>query len=245
MGNGKNKGSNFERLISKKLSRWWSEDERDDIFWRTQSSGGWSTNRRMAGQTTSTQQGDIQALDPVGQPLLEALCIEVKIGYGKWSVLDCIDRPSRGVTQTFELFLKQVVEDWKSTNGKSAYPCIIAKRDMREPTIFLPWPLYLKIKDAYGIDFFHKNKCFAMNIRCEHYEHPITALLLDDFLDWCSPQFFKDKLWKNTPDFAPHRWELKKGTEIKPQPEVKKEEPVVNNRVNRRTIFSTAEGDGR
>jgi len=230
--NGKNKGSNFERLISKKLSLWWSEGKRDDIFWRTQSSGGWNTNRRLLGKKTSSQFGDIQAIDPIGQPLLEALCIEIKIGYGKWSILDCIDKPEKGAEQTFETFIKQVLKDWRSTNGKCAYPCIIAKRDMREPIIFIPWPLYLKIKDMYGIDRLFTDRTFAMNIRCPEYEYPIIVLKLADFFDWCPSQFFKDRLWKNKPDITPYKlknFEQKDKNERRP----------VNNKISRRTIFST------
>ncbi len=236
MGNGKNKGSNFERLISKKLSKWWTDGKRDDVFWRSQSSGGWNTIRRIAGQLTSTQYGDIQAIDSIGKPLLEALCIEVKIGYGKWSVLDCIDKPAKGAEQVFESFLKQVLNDWKSINNNCSYPCLIAKRNMRKPIIFIPYPLYSKIRSVYGIKYFDSKKSFLMCIKSYLYEEMIIAMAFDDFLQWCRAQFFKDRMWKNKPDIAPYK---PKDSEQK----IKKEEPVTNNKISRRTLFSTKENE--
>ena len=72
------KGSAFEREIAKLLSLWWSDCERDDIFWRTQTSGARATSRKRRGQDTFGQYGDIQACDPVGQPLLDCCIIEIK-----------------------------------------------------------------------------------------------------------------------------------------------------------------------
>jgi len=42
------KGGEFERDISRFLSRWWTYGERDDVFWRTSASGARATTRSLA-----------------------------------------------------------------------------------------------------------------------------------------------------------------------------------------------------
>jgi len=59
MKNPKNKGSSFERYISKKLSLWLTNQERDDCFWRTSNSGGRFTERNKKNKITENQEGDI------------------------------------------------------------------------------------------------------------------------------------------------------------------------------------------
>jgi len=76
--NGKCKGSEFERVISKKLSLWLSEGEDDDLFWRTQGSGGRHTQRKKKGKETKNQEGDITSTHPSTQMFSEKICIECK-----------------------------------------------------------------------------------------------------------------------------------------------------------------------
>lgn len=77
----KGKGSAYERDFCKRLSLWFSGNRRDDIFWRSQNSGGRATQRKKTQQTTYGQSGDIQAVDPIGQPLMNLFTIELKKGY--------------------------------------------------------------------------------------------------------------------------------------------------------------------
>ena len=104
-----NKGGNFERLICKQMGLWWTDGERDDIFWRTSQSGGRATTRSKSGKQTFGQYGDISATDPIGQPLLDACSFELKIGYKKWSYQDSVDKSlKKAAEQTIEKFIKQV-----------------------------------------------------------------------------------------------------------------------------------------
>ena len=82
------KGSAFERQICKELSLWWTYEDRDDIFWRTSNSGGRAIRRSKKKKQTFGQYGDIQAVDPIGQPLMDVLTFELKCGYPGVSVLD-------------------------------------------------------------------------------------------------------------------------------------------------------------
>ena len=74
-GGGKRKGSGFERLIAKDLSLWISKGQRNDIFWRTHSSGSLGTNRRC-----KLEYGDIMAIDDAGKPLTDKYNIECRCG---------------------------------------------------------------------------------------------------------------------------------------------------------------------
>ncbi len=76
--NSKQKGSNFEREVCVKLSKWISYDERDDIFWRSAMSGGRTTVGLKKGITRNTQAGDITAIDPIGNKLTNTFMIECK-----------------------------------------------------------------------------------------------------------------------------------------------------------------------
>ena len=68
------KGSAFEREISKSLSLWYTEGERDDIFWRSSQSGGRATTRAKKGKKTAASYGDITALDNRGEPFTDLFC---------------------------------------------------------------------------------------------------------------------------------------------------------------------------
>lgn len=77
---GQQKGSAYERRICKALSLWVSERTRDDIFWRTASSGGRATirNRQRGSMKIKTQLGDICAVHSSGQPFLRRFFVECK-----------------------------------------------------------------------------------------------------------------------------------------------------------------------
>jgi len=75
------KGGTFERDICKELSMWWTDNSRDDIFWRTSGSGARATARRKSGVTTQNSSGDVGYLAVNGMPLIDLMCIEIKRGY--------------------------------------------------------------------------------------------------------------------------------------------------------------------
>ena len=77
-GGGKQKGSQFEREICVKLSKWVTNGEREDVFWRSAMSGGRATVGHKRGKQHSTQVGDISCIHPSGHRLSEAFAIECK-----------------------------------------------------------------------------------------------------------------------------------------------------------------------
>ncbi len=76
-GGGKQKGSSFERTVCKLLSRWISNGERDDLYWRSAMSGGRATVAKKKGIDVR-QAGDITAVAPEGHVLTDLFYIECK-----------------------------------------------------------------------------------------------------------------------------------------------------------------------
>lgn len=176
MSRGKVKGSQFERDLCRKLSLWWTNGERDDVFWRTSSSGGRSTIRSKKGKKTFGQYGDIQATDPIGQPLLDLLTIEAKRGYNKATPWDLLDGSETGSVQ-WRKFIKQAQTD--AQNAKTPFWVVIHQRDRRKAIIAMPYSLHQALfsipQEPYAQFFFY-----------EEIEN-VYATTLNDFLSRISP----------------------------------------------------------
>lgn len=143
MPNGKNKGNTFERLICKELSLWWTDQERDDVFWRSASSGGRATQRFARGKTTAGACGDICAVDPIGEPLLKLVTIELKRGksHGEpGDVLDC--KPASLKNHKWIQTMLQAIESARQAG--TVYWLIIVQRDRRNITCFFPTSMMRK-----------------------------------------------------------------------------------------------------
>ena len=177
MTKGSVKGSNFEREICKKLSLWWSEDLRDDIFWRTSISGARATTRSKKGQGTSYSQGDVTFIDPVGKPFIAACLIEIKRGYtNEISVLDFIDR-KRGEPLLWKWW-RRLEKDRRQIRRK--YSLLIFKRNQRRTCIMLDKEMWGEIIDYNG---YFVGPLLNMN--------DLRIVNFNDFFEWVNPGFFK------------------------------------------------------
>jgi len=198
MTSGARKGSNFERLICRQLSAWWSEGERDDIFWRTSGSGGMATTRYVKGKRTANQYGDVQAVDPVGQPLLDACVIELKNGYGKWSFLDQFDYGKNMKGESIVGgFIRQV--ETEREQARKAFGLIIAKRDQRVPVMIYHRTLNEKLKAHFGSynEFTNVAEGFCGG-GTKAWRGVWVCVRLTSWLDWVHPDFFKERMWDDT-----------------------------------------------
>ena len=189
MAKGSAKGSAFERKICKKLSLWWTIGERDDIFWRTSGSGARATGRAKQGKSTFGQYGDIQATDPIGQPLLDICSIEIKVGYGKYSLFDVLDGTGKRENYQYIKFLEQSLEDTQKAGVKWNF--LITKRDGKKEVICFPREFFIiyrekcrKLSTVQNIEF---AMCFMY--KGKHY----CMMAFDDFLEWVPPKFFSKK----------------------------------------------------
>lgn len=133
------KGGDYEREICKTLSLWWTEGERDDVFWRSSQSGGRATQRAKQGLRTHGSYGDIAAVDPIGEPLLKFVTLELKRGSSHSTPYDTFDTGPTKSIRPFELALNQAY-DSHSQAGSMGW-AIIARRDSRKSIIYLQWEL--------------------------------------------------------------------------------------------------------
>lgn len=173
-GGGHAKGADFERIICRELSLWWSEGKRDDIFWRTPQSGGRATSRGKQGKSTFGHHGDILATDPIGLPLLDFMTFELKCGYARDSLMELIDGTEKAQWYKWITGAMRV----KDESG-SKYWCLIVKRPRRRVLICYPWSMNV----AMGCDPWPEGAVIR---------HPVSRDLLvipfDDFLARVSPK---------------------------------------------------------
>lgn len=189
----KSKGAGFEREVCTALSLWWSEGERDDIFWRSNASGARATQRRKVGKDTAYQGGDTTFSDPIGEPLIRHWSIECKTGLGKrevvkdkkgkvvkvvnhtWDILDLID--SQQNTTVFEKIWRQCSGDAETTGR---VPVLIFRRNARkkcicfEKTYISTMILYFNVKPK------NINTITVFTSRGDAVE----IMLLEDFFRW-------------------------------------------------------------
>ena len=182
------KGSSFEREICKLLSLWWTEDKRDDVFWRTAGSGAMAKTRSKIGKKTFGQCGDVQATDPIGQPLIDICSIELKRGYSGSTSSQLIDKPDGASEQQYEKFIEQAIEDCKNSNARTWL--LIIKRDRRKTLIFMPNHFYMDLKEYSML----KSVWPLVMFRCifkNKTKHIIYGTTLEKFLKYVTPKHIK------------------------------------------------------
>lgn len=128
MPNSKSKGNTYERDVCRDVSRWISNGERDDLVWRSASSGAVTTVHK--GAKFKSQAGDIAAIDELAIPLMMLVTFEIK-HYADLNVGNLIwQKPSK------------LVEFWKThvelATKQSKIPLVVAKQDRRPPLLMVP-----------------------------------------------------------------------------------------------------------
>lgn len=190
---GKSKGGNFEREISKILSLWFTEGKRDDIFYRSQSSGARATQRNKSKKTTVGQQGDIASTCTEGEQLIKIWSIECKTGYSfknklkdgtqkitNWDILDLLD--SKSQEPMFAQMWNQCVIDAEISSRE---PILIFRRNMKLSLICITKQYYSRLTN-----FFSAPDFMEINFNLSKLFYPyneVIILKLDDFLKWVNP----------------------------------------------------------
>ena len=177
------KGSQFEREVCVRLSEWWTGGTRQDVFWRSSTSGGRATTRAKSGKTTAGSYGDISSIDPIGQPLLDMFTFEIKRGYSRHTVHDLLDNPNKS---TWHEFIDQAVTAHEQA-GSVAW-AIISKRDRKDATIWTT----TQIADILRIWAPMGKWGRSIEIR----PLGVTGVPLIEWLKTVSPQNIKDLLRK-------------------------------------------------
>lgn len=155
------KGGEFERFISKYLTKWLTGKEKPYKFWRQNASGALATihieNEVLA--------GDIKSLDDEGKFLTDIFCIECKTGYPKTSFWQHFKN-----LKNFNLrdFWIQTIEE--TPNNK--YPLLIYRRKGRSELV----GINNYINNLFSALLFDLN-----SIRLKWNEEGIEDLILYDF----------------------------------------------------------------
>lgn len=134
-GGSKQKGAGYERKVCQQLSRWLSGGRRKDLFWRSAMSGGRATLAHAKGIKLATQGGDVSAIDPLGAPLTETFCIEIKF-YKDLDLAAFLQGKGK-----LAKFWKQAKVDAKKY-GKE--PMLIAKQNMQPPLVLVRIGCYIQ-----------------------------------------------------------------------------------------------------
>ena len=155
----KQKGNKFERDICKMISLSFSNNADDNIFWRTQSSGGRFTQRKKLGKNTEGQAGDITYTNIIGKPLIDRYYIELKA----YSNIDIWSLITKKESKSLYGFLKSTY-DLASVENK--IPVLIVKQNNKPIIVFTTEYDETKLILQYK----YKNQLFYM-------------YLIDDFLN--------------------------------------------------------------
>lgn len=126
---GNKKGGSFEREVSKQLSLWITNGERDDVFWRTHGSGARHTVRFQKGKETAGQDGDIQSTHPLGEEFRNIFSIECKFykDLNLWSII------TGAKDFSIYQYWKDTIEVSERVNKE---PLLIAKQN-NKPVLFV------------------------------------------------------------------------------------------------------------
>ncbi len=192
MTKGKNKGTSFERQICKQLSLWWTNGKSEGVFWRTASSGAMATIRAKKNKKAFGQHGDIQAINPIGQPLIDLCTIELKRGYSKSTFADLAEPSTHAKPKPcqYEKFILQAIDDCKHSGSTSWL--LIIKRDRRETIVLIPNIIYKGLKKQgvkFRVPYFHLY--YILKGRGKIH---IFGCTLDNFLAKVQPSHIKNRV---------------------------------------------------
>jgi len=180
------KGQDFERLIPKELSDWFTGGKRSDLYWRKR-----TRHRR---DSNKFQLGDIICESSEGQELLQLFSIELKAGYSKnrkgtkavknipWDVLDLLDYTKRK-NQKVKHFV--LIDFWEQTvrdaELASRIPMLIFKRDYHVPVVAMDVKHIRLFEEYLGL------LCPEYAIVVSFGEHTIQLIRKEIFFEWLTP----------------------------------------------------------
>ena len=185
------KGGDFEREVCKLLSKWWTNGERDDIFWRSSQSGGRATQRAKFGKRTYGSYGDIAAVDPIGEPLLKLFTIELKRGSSHSSPGDLLDFKAANASHPWAKCIQQAARS--AEDAKSVGWMMICRRDHRRSVVFLESRIFKFLREGnpiagrFPMMSFHLTICKEEESNLGDHYH-FVGLPLDTFLTRITPQ---------------------------------------------------------
>ena len=180
------KGENFEREICKFFSLWITEQQRDDIFWRTSGSGGRAGHRKAKNIETAFSAGDMTFIDPKGEPFIRFFLIEIKRGYtDKISLLGLIDKTNKGQPKIIKWWDKGEKEK-EDHNRKAAM--LVFKRDYCQPLIAFRESFFCKLEEWAGT--YEGSPLITLDLKATH-DYCLVMLPLKQCMEWFTPEIFE------------------------------------------------------
>lgn len=208
MAKPKQKGNKYEIKTARRFSLWYTNNERDDIFWHSSSSGATATNQMKRNQCSMTNScGDLCYLDAIGKSFCDLTLVEFKSGYTdkikknksgkltkttgkKISITDLLDSKNRkNDPLLIEWFRKAQKE---AIQHKRKHPIVVFQRDRRSSCIVFDKITWLMLEQNNNKDFIfphNGNICFV-----GYKEFDLAILKLSDFFAWCHPKAFEQKI---------------------------------------------------
>jgi hypothetical protein len=207
------KGGQFEREICKVLSLWWSDDKREDLFWRTAGSGARATVRRKQGKKTADATADVMATHESSKPLTRVCCFELKRGFSSkhkivknkktkkqsvkkvaygLEVLSILDKQPKHKEPVLIEWWKKLEYERKATKRRFSF--LIFRRDAKQACIVMSYKTFEFLCKRNGV--------FDGRILSIHFSQleksskiarsneSLCIIKLDDFLNWCQPKCF-------------------------------------------------------
>jgi hypothetical protein len=195
------KGGCFELEIAKKLSLWLTNNKRDDLVCRTDTSGGRATVRtKQKKETNKYLYGDLKHSDDLAKLLFDKWSIECKTGYAKksklkdgtkkvinWDILDLLDSKSKSPVISEMLF--QCTTDACLSRRE---PVLIFRRNQKLPCIVITLTYFLRLSKYFGLPKFLKIE--ADIPKMHEPNNRIVIIKFDDFLKWADSKVIKDLL---------------------------------------------------
>lgn len=136
-GYGASKGAAYERTLAVMLSLWLTDNQREDVLWRTAMSGGRATVARRKGRSAEAQAGDLQPTDKVADWFCSTFLIEAKRYKSFEWARDVTEarsaRPAKATQRVLEVALH--TQDEAERAGREA-PLVFLRAD-RKPDLLL------------------------------------------------------------------------------------------------------------
>jgi len=178
------KGGEFEREISKFLTKWLTGQEKPYKYWRQDASGGLATIHEENVHLT----GDIKPLAKDSEFLTDIFSIECKTGYPKTSFWQHVIPTKFALEQ----FWSQCVED----TPENKHPMLIYRKLRRKPII----GINSIIKDSFYFlikELNHIICTWEKNINCErcgkaHSLEQVFLYDMNDFFELVKPDHIKE-----------------------------------------------------
>ena len=122
------KGGDWEREVSKTLTKWLTGTEKPYVFWRAPSSGGMATRSLLNAELS----GDIIAIRPEGEWFINEFSIECKVGYPQSNIHKHLKKVKG---DEIKAFWKQCVNDAVKAKKK---PMLIYKKKGHNALVGVP-----------------------------------------------------------------------------------------------------------